>query len=145
MTNFLQRVRFSRIIFAGVLLLAIVSAGSESLAGDRIGVAASARNRVSGRIQAQTVQITEGEGVYDREVVRTEADSSAKLVMKDSSNVNVGPNSSVTLDNFVYSTDDSFQKVGMKLTKGILRFTSGASDKRAYQVKTPLATIGVRG
>jgi hypothetical protein len=145
MTSFSQRARRSPIICAGALLSALVATGSEALAGDRIGVAASARNRVSGRIQAQTVQITEGEGVYDREVVRTEAESSAKLVMKDSSNVNVGPNSSVTLDNFVYSADDSFQKVGVKLAKGALRFTSGASDKRAYEVKTPHATIGVRG
>ncbi len=145
MTSISQRARLSRLIWAGALLSGFAATGSEALAGDRIGVAAIARNRVSGRIQAQTAQITEGEGVYDREVVKTEADSSAKLVMKDSSNVNVGPNSSVTLDNFVYAGDESFQKVGIKLAKGALRFTSGASDKRAYEVKTPHATIGVRG
>jgi hypothetical protein len=127
------------------LLLVPLATGSEAFAGDRIGVAATARNRVSGRIQTQTVQITKGENVFDREVVKTDADSDAKLVMKDSTNVNVGPNSTVTLDDFVFSGEQDFKKQSLNIAKGSLRFTTGSSDKRAYQVKTPTATIGVRG
>jgi len=145
MTGFPRRSNLLPIICAGASLLAFMATGPAALAGDRIGVAASARNRVSGRMQTTTVPITDGESVYDREVVKTEAESYAKLVLKDSSNLNVGPNSSVTLDNFVYSGDESFQKVGIKIAKGALRFTSGTSDKRSYDVKTPHATIGVRG
>lgn len=145
MTGLPRRSSLSPLICAGVSLFAFIGAGSEAIAGDRIGVAASARNRVSGRMQSTTVPITDGESVYDREVVKTEAESYAKLVLKDSSNINVGPNSSVTLDNFVYAGDESFQKVGIKLAKGALRFSSGTSDKRSYDVKTPHATIGVRG
>lgn len=145
MTGLSRRSNLSPLICAGVSLFAFIGAGSEAIAGDRIGVAASARNRVSGRMQSTTVPITDGESVYDREVVKTEAESYAKLVLKDSSNINVGPNSSVTLDNFVYAGDESFQKVGIKLAKGALRFSSGTSDKRSYDVRTPHATIGVRG
>ncbi len=145
MTGFLRRSGLAPMICAGVSLLAFIGTAPEALAGDRIGVAASARNKVSGRLQSTTVPITDGESVYDRELVKTEAESYAKIVLKDSSNINVGPNSSVTLDNFVYSGDDSFQKVGIKLAKGALRFSSGTSDKRSYDVKTPHATIGVRG
>jgi len=145
MTGFSYGEGFSRIICAGAVAAALVATAPGAFAGERIGVAATARNRVSGRIQAEVVQIDEGAGVFDRETVRTEADSLAKLVLKDDSNINVGPNSSVTLDKFVYSGEDTFQKAGIKIAKGAFRFTSGASNKRAYDVRTPTVTIGVRG
>lgn len=145
MNSFKKNLTFSRVVCLTALLSALAGAGQEALAGDHIGVAASARNRVSGRIQANTVQISDGESVYDRELVRTEADSSAKLVMKDDSNINVGPNSSVTLDSFVYAGEQDFKKHSLNVAKGSLRFTSGSSDRRAYKVNTPTCTIGVRG
>ena len=43
-----------------------------------------------------------GDSVYRNEVVRTGADSTAKLVFLDSTNLGVGPISRVTLDKFVY-------------------------------------------
>ncbi len=125
--------------------LVVLGASPAAFAGDRIGVAATVRNKVSGRIQTQTVPLNSGENVYDREQVRTEADSSAKIVLKDDTNLNVGPSSAVTLDNFVYSGEQNLKKAGVNLAKGAFRFTTGGSDKGAYQVKTPTATIGVRG
>lgn len=128
--------------FSALALLAVIP---EAAAGDRIGVAATVRNRVSGRIQSQTQQLNGGENVFDREQVKTETDSSAKIVLKDSANINVGPNSAVTLDNFVYSGDQDLKKASVNLAKGAFRFTTGTSDKKAYDIKTPTATIGVRG
>lgn len=125
--------------------LVVLAASPAAFAGDRIGVAATVRNKVSGRVQTQVMQINTGEGVFDREQVRTEVDSAAKIVLKDSTNLNVGPSSSVTLDNFVYAGEQDYKKAGFNLAKGAFRFTTGASDKRAYDLKTPTATIGVRG
>jgi hypothetical protein len=125
--------------------MALLATIPEAAAGDRIGVAATVRNRVSGRIQSQVQQLNSGENVFDREQVKTETDSSAKIVLKDSANINVGPNSAVTLDNFVYSGDEDLKKASVNLAKGAFRFTTGSSDKKAYQIKTPTATIGVRG
>jgi hypothetical protein len=125
--------------------LAVLAVTPVAFAGDRIGVAATVRNRVSGRVQAQTMPLNSGENVYDRELVKTEADSAAKIVLKDSANINVGPNSAVSLDNFVYAGEQDLSKASVNMAKGAFRFTTGSSDKKAYNVKTPTATIGVRG
>ena len=37
------------------------------------------------------------------------------------------------------------QKMAVNLAKGIFRFTTGALDKKAYNIQTPTAAIGVRG
>ena len=125
--------------------LALLAVSPAAFAGDRIGIAATVRNKVSGRIQTQMLLVNSGENVYDRELVKTEADSSAKIVLKDNTNLNVGPSSALSLDNFVFSGDQDYKKAGFNLAKGAFRFTTGASDKRAYELKTPTATIGVRG
>ena len=86
-----------------------------------------------------------GDSVYRNEVVRTGADSTAKLVFLDSTNLGVGPISRVTLDKFVYVGESNGQKMTVNLAKGIFRFTTGALDKKAYTIATPNAAIGVRG
>lgn len=141
MTALLESKKFF-CVFSTLAMLAVCPA---AFAGDRIGVAATVRNRVTGKIQSQVQPLNSGEDVYDRELVKTEADSSAKIVLKDSANINVGPSSAVSLDNFVYAGDQDLKKASVNLAKGAFRFTSGSSDKKAYNLKTPTAIIGVRG
>jgi hypothetical protein len=114
-------------------------------AGEKVGRASYVQNKVSGKIETQVVQINAGEDVFGREIVSTLSESLAKIVLKDDTNLAVGPNSSVTLDSFVYAGPSDFKKASFGLARGALRFTSGASDRRSYQVRTPNATIGVRG
>ena len=76
------------------------------------------------------------------EVVKTGMESAAKLVFSDNTNLSMGPGSAVTLNKFVYSGAGSYEKATFQLVKGAFRFTTGGSDKRAYEIKTPTATIG---
>jgi hypothetical protein len=140
--NLLRSIVHISIFGLSAALLAPIGA---ALAADEVGVAVNVRNDVTGKIQSQTVKIDGGSNVFGREIVKTNADSSAKIVLKDNTNLNVGPNSSVSLDNFVFKGDSDYQQAGFNLAKGAFRFTSGGSDKRAYDLKTPAATIGVRG
>jgi hypothetical protein len=128
-----------------VSTLTLLAVSPATYAGDRIGVAATVRNRVTGKIQSQVQPLNSGEDVFDRELVKTEADSSAKIVLKDSANINVGPSSAVSLDNFVYAGDQDLKKASVNLAKGAFRFTTGTSDKKVYNLRTPTAIIGVRG
>ncbi len=114
-------------------------------AQETIGVAATIRNEVNGKVASRTFQINAGENVFRQEVVATGRDSSAKLVFKDSTNLAVGPETSVTLDRFVYAGTSDYKKVTLQLLKGAFRFITGSSDKRAYEIRTDVARIGVRG
>ena len=83
--------------------------------------------------------------VLRNETVRTGADSATRLVMIDSTNLSLGANSSLTLDRTVFNDEHSYRDVTIRLTTGAFRFVTGHSDKTAYKITTPLATIGVRG
>jgi hypothetical protein len=114
-------------------------------AQQNIGSTALAHNDVSRELAGAPGPLTAGDPVFRNEIVRTGADSTAKLVFLDSTNLGVGPTSRVTLDEFVYVGEVNGQKMAVNLAKGVFRFTTGALDKRAYTISTPTAAIGVRG
>ena len=113
--------------------------------GQTIGSASTVRNSVVQVKGTASSPIGAGDSVVRDEVVRTGAESATKLVFKDSTNLAVGPTSTVRLDRFVFADDNSASKVSVNLVRGAFRFTTGGSDKRAYEIRTPVATIGVRG
>jgi hypothetical protein len=62
------------------------------------------------------------------------------------SNLDVGPNSSVKLNMFIYDPNRSGGKAVLDATKGSFRFTTGAQGGGAtHQIKTPYGTLGIRG
>ena len=116
-----------------------------AFAQEHIGSTAVARNDVTRDLAGAMGPLTVGDSVYRNEVVRTGADSTAKLIFLDSTNLGVGPVSRVTLDQFVYVGQSNGQKMAVNLAKGVFRFTTGKLDKSAYIISTPSAAIGVRG
>jgi ferric-dicitrate binding protein FerR (iron transport regulator) len=100
---------------------------------------------VNGILPSRTFQLNAGEGVIANEIVKTNADSQAKIVFTDSTNLSVGANSTVKLDKFVAAGPTSYDKATINVVKGAFRFVTGHSDKRAYEIKSQFATIGVRG
>jgi hypothetical protein len=131
-------------IFAFVGAAFAISPGVAD-AQQAIGSTTTAQNQVTREIGGASGALATGESVYRNEVVKTGADSLAKLVFVDSTNLAVGPTSRVVLDRFVYEGDPSAQKVAVNLAKGVFRFTTGGLDKKAYTINTPTAAIGVRG
>jgi len=139
----IPQLRHLQLILIALCALATVAPGAS--AQQNIGSTAAAHNDVSRELSGATGPLGVGDSVYRDEVVRTGADSTAKLVFLDSTNLGVGPVSRVTLDQFVYVGEVNGQKMAVNLAKGVFRFTTGALDKKAYTISTPTAAIGVRG
>jgi hypothetical protein len=114
-------------------------------AQEHIGSTALARNEVTREFEGASGPLSQGDSVYRNETVHTGADSNAKLIFLDSTNLGVGPVSTVKLDKFVYVGESNGQRMTVNLAKGVFRFTTGALDKKAYEITTPTAAIGVRG
>ena len=72
-------------------------------AQQNIGATAEAHNQVSRELSGAAAPLNPGDPVFRNELVRTGADSTAKLVFLDSTNLAIGPTSRVTLDQFVYA------------------------------------------
>lgn len=111
----------------------------------RVGEAAVVKNEVVRVAASATTQINVGDSLLRDEVVRTGLDSATRLVMADSTNLSLGPNATITLDRTVFDDEHHYRDVAVKLTSGAFRFVTGNSQKAAYKITTPLATIGVRG
>jgi hypothetical protein len=125
--------------------LAAGLAASPARAQTRVGEAAVIQNEVVRVAGSASSQINVGDGVLRDEVVRTGLDSAARLVMADSTNLSLGPNATIKLDRTVFDDEHTYRDIAVRLTTGAFRFVTGHSEKTAYKISTPLATIGVRG
>jgi hypothetical protein len=125
------------------LLMALTAA--PAYAQTRVGEAAVVRNEVLRVAGPSTTRINVGDGLLRDETVRTGIDSATRLVMADSTNLSLGPNATLKLDRTVFDDEHHYRDVAVRMTTGAFRFVTGHSDKAAYRITTPLATIGVRG
>jgi hypothetical protein len=133
------------VICVSALCLAAGLAASPAYAQRRVGEAAVIQNEVVRVAGSSTSRINVGDGVDRDEIVRTGLDSAARLVMADSTNLSLGPSASITLDRTVFDDEHTYRDIAVRLTTGAFRFVTGHSEKTAYRITTPLATIGVRG
>jgi hypothetical protein len=133
-----------RFFIALMLAVGIYGWFAPADAQERIGRAAVIRNDVS-RISPRVMKISTGDEIFRDETVRTAADSDAKFVLRDDTNLSLGPGSTLKLDRAVFSGETSAGDIAVKLTSGAFRFVTGSSTKESYKIVTPLATIGVRG
>jgi FecR protein len=114
-------------------------------AQSNIGSAASVRNQVEGILGGQTQALSSGSAVHSNELIRSGDGAVANLVFIDETKLSVGPRSEVRLDKFVYDPSKNTGAVVVRATRGAYRFVTGVQDSRNYEIKTPYATLGVRG
>lgn len=128
-------------VAAGLIAIGAILAPLPASAASKIGVAAAVKNdvRAGGR------NLAVGGDVNAQERVVTGEQSTAQLLFLDQTNLSVGPNSEVTLDRFVYDPNRGTGTVVINASKGALRFVSGSQRPGTYTIKTPVATVGVRG
>src|SRR5205823_13044929 len=70
-----------------------------------------------------------------------------QILFLDQSAMTVGPNSDVTIDQFVYDPNTGAGQLAMSATQGVLRFVGGKLSKNENAVKlvTPSGSVSVRG
>jgi hypothetical protein len=111
----------------------------------RVGEAVVVQNEVIRVGASASAQINVGDGLLRDETVRTGVASAARLVMADNTNLSLGPSATIRLDRTVFNDEHSYREIAVRLTSGAFRFVTGNSEKTAYRITTPLASIGVRG
>jgi hypothetical protein len=135
-----------RIFFAVLFCVAAGFRAQLAFASEmRVGEAVVIQNNVARVAGESSSPVNVGDSMLRDEVVRTGADSAARFVMADSTNLSLGPSATITLDRTVFNDEHSYRDIAIRLTTGAFRFVTGHSEKAAYKIRTPLATIGVRG
>ncbi|MEL6476455.1 MAG: FecR domain-containing protein [Pseudomonadota bacterium] len=67
------------------------------------------------------------------------------LAMDDGSQLVLSPNSEIVIDRFVYDPARTSGQAVFSLARGALRMISGRMRSDRYRLRTPVATIGIRG
>ncbi len=87
-----------------------------------------------------------GGDTYRGEKLVTDATGTLHILFMDQSSMTLGPNSEVTIDEFVYDPNSKRGKIGVSLGAGLLRVVGGQISKNTETtVKTASGTIGIRG
>jgi hypothetical protein len=121
------------------VLLALT--GGAVAEAQKIGTATRILTAVNGDYGSVEVR----EPVHKDENIRTSKSGLGEFVFADGTRFAVGAGSSVKLDKFVYDDSRSVQKLSIRAAKGTFRWISGRSKSSAYEIKTPVGTIGIRG
>lgn len=131
-----------------VVLLA-VAAALPALAAERIGLAAVVRGDVTAVAENGTATpLKSKDPVYANQTLKTGPDGQAQLIFNDETVFSIGNDTQIVLDRFVYNPDTGLGESIVNVVKGTFRFITGKIAKKTpenVKVKTPFATIGVRG
>ena len=93
-------------------------------------------------------QLGSNDLIYQGDILKTARDAEVLITFKDGSNFLISENSEVTIDEMLY---DRFSQEGrfiVRLIRGALLIVSGElkhKDQGSMQVRTNLATMGIRG
>jgi hypothetical protein len=129
------------LMFASAPLLAQAQAEAVGLVKTVSGEAwvVTAGQRV--KAQAQT-------SVFLGSQLKTSKGASMGVTFKDNTLMSFGPDTELTVDEYLFAPTQGQLKLGARLDKGSLNYVSGVIAKLrpdAVSVKTPTGTIGIRG
>jgi hypothetical protein len=135
--------------FACHLLPALVGLASVQTSGfaQEIGSAGAVNPASTGMPPGRPTRVLElGARVIHKERIRTTGSGSVQLIFLDKTTLNIGPNSDIVIDEFVYDPNRGSGQMAVSMAKGVLRFVGGnVSHAGGATVKTPAATLGIRG
>lgn len=117
------------------------SADAADRAGETIRVQPASYQRES--FFPSTLDV--GDEIYREAEVYTEEYGSIEMRFDDGSQLTLGPNTELTIDDYVYSGDQGTDRAAISLGRGMLRMVSGQISSERVNVRTPVATVGIRG
>ena len=120
---------------------------SAAARADTVGTAGAVNTTSSGTPPGGPTRVIEiGTQVVENEKIQTTATGSVQVLFIDKTTLNVGPNSTLVIDRFVYNPATTNGELAISLGKGVLRVVGGvATHSEGATIRTPVAAIGLRG
>jgi len=118
---------------------------------DAIGQVTRILGNASETIDGEATALTAGSDVHAGSVIETGEDARLEIVFIDASQMTLGENARLTMDELVYdvaSVEEGTISQAFEVFSGTFRYLSGAvarADLARVSVSTPVATIGIRG
>lgn len=137
-----------RLIWRAPLAAALLALGlfsfttsSNAASGTALGVTPAA----AAETEAESRTLTVGADVFIGDRIVTGPKGQVQILFSDRTELVVGPNSALLLEDYLLRDDQSVGKFAINALSGTFRFSTGRAAKDLYEIKTPTGTIGVRG
>jgi hypothetical protein len=139
---------------ASMMVLVLALGGGVAMAADTAPAAPSTIglvfqrdfNGAIGRLDTNVRQLVYSLPVYGSELITTDAKSNTALEFLDKTRLQVGSNSHIVLDHYIYDPATSTGDAALRFSTGIFRFvTGGIKNKQGIQLTTPSASLSIRG
>jgi len=92
--------------------------------------------------------LSTGADLFQGDRIETATDSSIGMRFTDGSAFNLGESAAMSVDAYAYQENSTSNSFSSSIFKGVFRFVSGfiaRQRSRSMGVRTPVATIGIRG
>lgn len=118
---------------------------SVALAEAPIGSAVKVINKVTAELDRTERDLATNDVVRQNELIAVSDDGLGEIVLADETKLALGGGARLTLDKFVYDPDKTSGSIVLNMTRGAFRFVTGLAKKPSYVIRTPTASITVRG
>lgn len=140
-------VSHTRFVVRGVAAAALLFAFSlAASAAEQAGSVLGVKGEVTARTADASRSLLKNDAVYVGETLTTGENSYVVIEFVDGAKASVRPNSELAIEH--YSQAEADNGALISLVKGGLRAVTGAiaqKEPESYKVRTPVATLGVRG
>jgi hypothetical protein len=126
-------------------IVAGIAGVSSAHATVRVGYAMMVERNVSGTLSGQQRKVLKGDDIFENDFIRTDVESSARLLFVDKTQLMLGPTAIAKLDRLVFNPDQFASALTVSASQGAIRWISGKSPSNAYQVETSTVTIRPHG
>lgn len=132
----------------GIVLLGLLFSLTAVAEEDPIGYVKTASGEAYVITANEKAQAKAGTPVFQGSLLKTGPQGSIGVTFKDETVMSCGPDTELTIDEYLYAPSQDKLKLVSSLVKGSLNYVSGVIVKLkpdAVSVKTPTGTIGIRG
>ena len=125
--------------------VAVSFLSTAALAAESSGKAMAVLEQANASGSAGERSLDVGSDIYVGDTVATDADGEVQLRFTDGTRMVVGPNSSLIIDQALFRSDADANKFSVRALGGAFRFISGDGGDKGFKIRTPTATLGIRG
>jgi hypothetical protein len=138
---------YSGLLTVGLFWFGVLALPCDAADPRDIGKAVEIHNEVTAtQASEEKRRLAKESPVREHDLIEAASDARGEFVLSDNTKLVLGPGARLLLDEFVYDPKQrAASKVVIDFAKGAFRFLTGSSSPEAYEIKTPTATIGIRG
>jgi hypothetical protein len=113
-----------------------------------IGSLKTVSGTVTLRRAGAAISASEGTRLKEKDTIETGSDGRGSAILQDGTRFSMGPNSRITIDQFLYNPAQGQAGMLLQMFRGVAAFISGKIPQFApdsTKVETPVGIVGLRG